>query len=220
MDRYLTEPEQERLLKVLKEAAGRDALGRRDDAIVRVLLNSGMRISEFNSITVGAALEALRSGYLFVPREHRKGEGMDLSIYLTKPLRRAIEDLLKVRVELSEADCRQGDALVIGRHGERVSVRLLELRYKEHARMAGLARSSPHWLRHTYAMNIRRHSTAREPLGIIKRALGHASIGSTAVYAHATREEVERALEDTAQALEPGRVTTAQLRRSWERKAA
>jgi site-specific recombinase XerD len=220
MDRYLTEEEQARLLKTLKEAACRDAYGRRDDAMVRALIHSGLRIGEFSRITVGDALEALKSGYLFVPRERRKGEAMDLSIYLTKPLRLAVGDLLAARYELREGDCHVSNRLLVGRAGDSMTVRALELRYKQHATMAGLARTSPHWLRHTHAMNIRRHSTAREPMGIIQRALGHRSIASTGIYAHATREDVEQALNEAARATAPGRVTLAQLRRAYEGRAA
>lgn len=220
MERYLTEEEQARLLKTLKEAACRDVYGRRDDAMVRALIHSGLRIGEFSRITVGDALEALKVGYLFIPRENRKGEAMDLSIYLTKPLRAAIGDLLKVRHELRDTDCRVEDRLLVGRAGETVTVRALQLRYKQHATLAGLARTSPHWLRHTHAMNIRRHSTAREPMGIIQRALGHRSMASTGIYAHATREEVEQALDEAASAVAPGRVTRAQLRKAYEGRAA
>ncbi len=220
MNRYLTEAEQDRLLKILKEAACRDALGRRDDAAARALLYSGMRLGEFLKITVGDALAALQSGYLYLPKGHRKGEAMDLDIYLTKPLRKAIEDLLKVRYELVVQDCLVTDPLVVGRHGEGVTVRAFELRYKQHARIAGLAISSPHWLRHSYAMNIRRHSTARDSMPIIQRALGHRSIASTGIYAHATKEEVEQALDEAAKATAPGRITKAQLRRAYEGRVA
>lgn len=220
MDRYLTEAEQARLLKTLKEAAGRDALVRRDDAAVRALLHSGMRLGEFLAISVGDALIALNIGYLYLPKSHRKMAAMDLSIYLTRPLRKAIEDLLKVRYELTAQDCMETDPLVVGRHGEGVTIRAFELRYKQHARCAGLAISSPHWLRHSFAMNIRRHSTAVHPMGIIQRALGHRSIASTGVYAHATKEDVEQALEETARAVDPGRITKAQLRREYERRVA
>lgn len=220
MDRYLTGEEQARLLKTLKEAACRDALLRRDDAASRALLHSGLRIGEFLRVSVGEALAALKGGYLFVPKEHRKGHGQgtaqDHSVYLTKPLRRAIEDLLQVRAELVATDCLTSDPLVVGRHGKRLTVRAFELRYKMHARNAGLAVSSPHWLRHTYGMNLLSHSTAREPLVVVQRALGHRSIASTGVYAHATREELESSLDAAAQASAPGRVTRAQLRRAWE----
>lgn len=220
MERYLTEEEQARLLKTLKEAACRDVYGRRDDAMVRALIHSGLRIGEFSRITVGDALEALKSGYLFVPREHRKGASQgrarDHSVYLTQALRADIEDLLKVRHELRDTDCRVEDRLLVGRAGERVTVRALQLRYKQHATVAGLARTSPHWLRHTRAQNIMLRSTARDPRGVVQRALGHTSIKSSGVYTATPREAVEAALNEIDAPAQRGRVTRAQLRKAYE----
>ncbi len=223
MDRYLTEAEQARLLKTLKEAACRDVYGRRDDAMVRALIHSGLRIGEFSRITVGDAMEALKTSYLFIPRENRKGasrgRASDHSVFLTQALRTDIEDLLKVRHELRDMDCRVTDRLLVGRAGDSMTVRALELRYKQHATMAGLARTSPHWLRHTRAQNIMLRSTSRDPRGVVQRALGHASIKSSGVYTGTPREEVEAALAEIDAAADPRRITRAQLRRAWEGRA-
>lgn len=224
MDRYLTQDEQDRLLRTLKEAACRDVYGRRDDAMVRALLHSGLRIGEFSRITVGDTLDALKTGYLFIPRENRKGAGRDRaddhSVFLTRALRADLQDLLKVRHELSEIDCLVEDRLLIGRTGQAITVREMQLRYKHHAVLAGLARSSPHWLRHSRAQNIMLHSTARDPRGVVQRALGHASIKSSGVYTATPREAVEAALAEIDTPAQPGRVTRAQLRRAWEGRAA
>jgi site-specific recombinase XerC len=223
MDRYLTEDEQARLLGILKTAAGRDTLGRRDDAAVRALIHSGLRIGEFLRITVIDALAALRGDYLFIPREHRKGFGKgtarDHEVYVTAPLRRAVEDLLKVRAELFPEGCREDAPLIVGRNGEVMTVRNFQLRYKEHARTAGIARSSPHWLRHTRGQNIMRRSTAADPRGIVQRALGHVSIASTGVYTATPREAVEAGLREVDGLRSGRRVTLAQLRREHEGRA-
>ncbi len=223
MDRYLTEEEQGRLLRILKEAAGRGPLARRDDAVTRALVHSGLRIGEFSLVTVGDALAALRTKYLFVPREHRKGDSKgaadDHLVFLTRPLRRALEDLLRVRQEMHPADCREADPLVLSRHGRALCVRSYELRMAAWGQAAGLPPGfSPHWLRHTLAMNIYNRSTAKDRMSIIQRALGHRSIASTAIYAKPSREEVDAALEEAAGGA--GRVSRAQLRRAWAGRAA
>lgn len=219
MDRYFTEDEQARLLKHLKESACRDIYGRRDDAAIRALIHSGLRIGEFLQITVGQALEALRTDYLFVPREHRKGKKKDHQVFVTDALQQDLRDLLKVRHEQLPADCREDDALVISRLGSGITVRSFELRFKEHARAARLpADASPHWLRHTRAMNIMRRSTAKDPRGIAQRALGHASIRSTGIYTATPREEVEAALAEIDATKR--RITPRQLRRAYEGRAA
>ena len=219
MNRYLTEPEQARLLETLKGASG-GPLAARGYAWVRALRHSGLRITEFALINVGDALAALRTGYLFIPREHRKGwkrterEGApkrnppkDHQTYVTNALREALEDLLKCRLlPLGDLGCSENAPLIVARDGE-------------WAKLSGFPPGvSPHWLRHTRAMNIMRDSTARDPRGVVQSALGHADIRSTGIYTQTPREDVEAAL-DAIDTTKPRRVTRAVLRREFEGRA-
>lgn len=219
MNRYLTEGEQFKLLSVLKQHSG-EVLAARDYAWVRALRHSGLRIQEFSLISVGDALEALRFGYLFIPREHRKGKRKDHRVYVTSALREALRDLLKCRYAMSSADCQQTDPLVISRHGRGMTVRNYELRLSAWGRKAGLPPGvSPHWLRHTRAMQIMQSSTARDPRGVVQSALGHADIRSSGVYTQTPRAEVEAALEEI-DSKSAGRISTATLRKAYEGRAA
>lgn len=229
MNRYLTEPEQATLLRTLRKEGAICLLARRDDAVTRALIHSGLRINEFSLITVGDALAALRTRYLFIPREHRKGwaagkgerKTRDHEVFMTAPLREAIEDLLKVRAEMTGAGRTTEEApLVISRAGERLTVRSYQLRMKKWGAMADLPpRFSPHWLRHTRGQNIMRRSEAKDPRGVVQQALGHADIRSSGVYTVCPREEVEAALSAT-DGSGAQRVTTRALRREYEGRAA
>ena len=55
---------------------------------------------------------------------------------------------------------------------------------------------SPHWFRHTLAKRMMKHSTSRDPRGVVQSVLQHRSIDSTLVYTRPDREEVERALSE------------------------
>lgn len=215
MNRYLTEPEQARLLDVLKRNSG-DPLAARDYAWVRALRHSGLRVQEFSLISVGDALAAMKSGYLFIPKAHRKGQRKDHQVYVTAALRESIEDLLKCRMlPLGGAGCHESEPLVVSRHGQGMTVRNYQLRLAHWAAVAGLpAGVSPHWLRHTRAMNIMRNSTASDPRGVVQSALGHADIRSSGVYTQTPREDVEAALDQIDQIHR--RVTGATLRRDYE----
>ncbi len=235
MDRYLTEVEQGRLLDVLKRQAALP-LDRRDAAAIRALLHSGARIGEFLKVSLGDALAALQSGYLFIPKEHRKGwnrrervrkDGTtfvplppkDHQVFVTEALRADLRELLKVRFELAPDDAPATAPLVVGRSGRGLTVRAFQFRFAEWADRAGLPpKASPHWLRHTRAMNVMRRSTASDPRGVVQSALGHASIRSTGVYTATPREAVEAALTETD--VRVGRVTRAVLRRAFEGRAA
>ncbi|TCS35821.1 phage integrase family protein [Paucimonas lemoignei] len=223
MQRYLTPQEQQQLLGAAAKSA--DIYDRRDHAWIRALLHSGLRIQEFSRITLGDAMAALREKYLFIPKENRKGKGQDHRVFVTAALRAALEDLAKIHFEIvGEEKSNLSHALVLSRehggYGKPMSVRSYELRLKHWAKVAGLrADVSPHWLRHSRAMNIMRSSEAKDPRGITQAALGHTSIASTGVYTKATREEIEEALNQV-DAPAGKRVTLSQLRKQFERRAS
>ena len=212
MKKYLTEEEQKRLLNTLKQFTGQTA--RRDDALVRLLINSGLRIGECLLLSVQDAAAALKSGYLFIPNEYRKGragERRDHEVLVTHSVRQALADLL----ELRDGTC-MDDALVVSRKHGVLTVRAFQQRVDYWAELAGLpAGVSPHWFRHTCAMNIMRRTTASDPLGVVKARLGHSSIRSTEVYARATREKVEAALHEVDG---KPRLRLADLRKAHERR--
>lgn len=221
MNRYLTDDEQAKLLAVLKEqrAEPRNA---RDYAWIRLLLYSGLRIQEMTLISVGDALAALRTGYLFIPREHRKGKYRDHRVFVTTALREAVEDLLKCRLlPLGHAGCNEEEPLVVSRHGVGMTVRNYQMRMTYWALRANLPSGvSPHWLRHTRAMNIMQNSTARDPRGVVQGALGHADIRSSGVYTQTPRAEVEAALEEIDRLAGGRRMTAAKLRRDYQARVA
>ena len=207
MNHYLTDNEQKKLLETIKQYA--DEKAQRDYYIVSSLIASGCRIGEFMQITIGSALAALETGYLYIPCENRKGGKHDHSVYLTKSLRVAITHLISIRGSFDPQHY-----LIAGRTDqEPMSCRNMQQRVKAWAAQAGLAHLNvtPHFFRHTLAMNLIRNSSAKEPLRIVKAALGHRNINTTAIYTAATREEVAEALEE-ADSVPPGRITRAQLR--------
>ena len=215
MDRYLLPAEQTTLLNAARLTNTPTA--QRDYHLFSALILSGCRIGEFLTLTVAQTVAAVMGkGYLFIPREHRKGQYTDIKIYLTAPLRAHLIALLDLHGETAEAYA----SLVFGRCGKPLTVRAVQKRVKHWAKQAGIALDvSPHWFRHTHAMNVMRTSTAKNPLQVVQRSLGQVSISSASIYAHATREEVQADLDRAAQVLEVGvsgkkRVTLAQLRRA------
>lgn len=211
MRRYLTEAQQGVLLRTINNHSG--LLARRDSAWVRLLQSTGMRLNELVTMTVADAGSALRTGYLFVPREHRKGGKQDHSYLVTEPVRRALIDLLAVRGEQGHAPL-PAAPLVMSRKHVGVSARAYEQRCAMWAELAGLGEKvSPHWFRHTRAMNIMRRSTASDPRGVVQGALGHTSISSTGVYTRITKEDMEAALNEVDG---PARIRKRDMRREYE----
>lgn len=221
--KYLLPTEQQQLVNAA--AKSNVVLDRRDHAWMRAMMLSGLRVQEFSRITLGAALTALRDKYLFIPREHRKGGIKDHRVFITAPLRQALEDLIAIHFEISgDEKSSVESALVISRQdggtGRPMSVRMYQLRLKHWAAVAGLSgKLSPHWLRHTRAMNIMRSSCAADPRGVAQAALAHVSISSTGIYTGVTREALETALAQT-DAPAKKRLSLRQMRANHERGAS
>jgi integrase len=213
LNRYLEDEEQRRLLNTLRLHAG--VLAQRDSAVIRLLIHTGMRIGECLHLTIADATSALKSGYIFIPKEYRKGrtdEKRDHEVLVTVSVRVALHDLLALR-----AGALMTDALIVSRvdTGHAMTVRAFELRVSHWANKAGLRHGvSPHWFRHTRAMNIMAKTTSNDPLGIVKAALGHASIRSTEVYARQTRQSVDAALHEVDSA--KPRLRLKDLRKQYE----
>jgi len=219
MLRYLTPEERKRLFK----AAGQsnDIYARRDSAIIRGLYFSAERVGEFALMTVGDAEAALADKYHFIPKENRKGGKRDHSVYVTLGLSKALRDLLEIRMLITgeERPAKTAPLLVSRQSTDRpMTVRSIELRLKKWAIAAGLTdKFSPHWLRHTRAIDIMRRSKAADPRGVVKAALGHNSIASTGVYTGVLREDVENTLDDLDRH-QGNRITRAELRRRFDRR--
>lgn len=221
--RYLTPEEQRRLVGVLRLHRGNPA-ALRDLGWVSALLHTGMRLGEWSAMTVGDALEALRTGWIFIPADRRKGrEGQrrDHTVLVTVPVRKALQMLLRARVEmLGAGPARDTAPLVVSRHGGAMCMRQYQVRLAHWAKLAELPdRVSPHWLRHTRAKNIMRATTSNDPRGIVQAALGHASIASTGIYTEVSREDLAAALaevdgEGDRRAVKRG------LKKGFERRAA
>ena len=175
--RYLTEDEYQRL----RYAARHDP---RDAAMIEVLLQTGMRLSD---------LAGLRLGDLaLVPQSvciARVGSGRHRRIVRLNT--RASEAL---RGYLRPADA--GDDLVFQtkfRHG--IGARAIEDVVNKYLRAAGIEDASVHDLRHTYAVHSLKHGVELE---VVRDMLGYLSDRPMAVYRELAQLEVDRQLQENA----------------------
>jgi site-specific recombinase XerD len=208
MRRYLTEAEQQALLRAAKGSS--DPLALRDYHWMRLLIGTGMRVQEFALLTAQQAEQALASGWLITRAEQRKGGRHGHEYLVTQSVREGLEALLELQssallrcIHNGPEPLVWGRALVAGQ-ADGMSVRSYQARMKLWAKAAGLdPRISPHWLRHTRGMNIIHRSRSRNPLKVVQQALGHESIASTGIYTRMAREEYVRDL----QAIDGGRMS-------------
>lgn len=189
--RYFTEAEQTQLLRAVQRVNSREA--RRDAAWIALLRDSGMRIGELAKMQPAAARLALERGWLFIPKAHRKGKRRDHNILVTDSIRKDLQQLLAVRPEFSRDDAPDAP-LIYSRRLTAMSIRGFQDRFAFWASEAGI-KGSPHWMRHTRAMNIMRRSTSNDPRGIVQAALGHDDISSSGIYTQMSKEDLVRELQ-------------------------
>jgi integrase/recombinase XerC len=155
------------------------ASGARDAALFEVLYGCGLRVSE----CVGLDLVDLDGDMVRV----RAGKGRkDRLVPLGEKARAAIDRWLPLRLGLHPVD----DALFVNRRGRRLDPRSVRRFVDAHARAAALPKTHPHALRHSYATHL---LGSGADLRAIQELLGHASLKTTARYAHVDFEYLARA---------------------------
>lgn len=150
-------------------------------ALLELLYGSGLRLSELASLDVRAL--DLDRGQIRVMGKGRK----ERIVPVTAAAARAIRRYLPRRAEVAESGTR---ALLVGRHGRRLShrhiQRLVQTVLEDFAESASV---SVHSLRHTFATHL---LDAGADLMAVKELLGHASLGTTRIYAHTSKERLRR----------------------------
>ena len=161
----------------------------RDAALLEVMYGSGLRVSE----TVGLDLCDLESTELRV--RHGKGNKQRI-VPLGAKARTALDAWLKQRPQLRPRD----NALFLNLSGARVSTRWVHKLVGRHAFEGDVPRTHPHALRHSFATHL---LGSGADLRSIQELLGHASIQTTARYAHVDLEYLARQYERHPHAEKP-----------------
>jgi len=192
-DRYLTESEEKKLFKMVRSVSGH--LAARDDAWMRLLRYTGMRVGALSQLTCGHAKRAIATAHLDLEKEIQKKK-VPHRIFVTKDCEKALRDLLRIRKAMGYAE--QMDApLIISKKKNALSIRSFQSRMAFWREAAGLIGNvSPHWFRHTVAKRIMQNSTAADPRGVVRGILGHTDPRSTEAYTMVDREDVEAAMRE------------------------
>ena len=149
-----------------------DAL--RDEALLNLLLYTGLRVSECADLRVSDVVLNGKESKVIV----RAGKGRKYrEVPLHKTARQALEAYLAVRPD------GRGEALFLGQRG-RLGTRGMQFRITALAEAAGVARPdfavTPHVLRHTFATRLLRE--VGTDLVTVASLLGHSSIATTQLY--------------------------------------
>ena len=149
--------------------------------ILELLYGSGIRLAELGALNV-QSLDLAR-GQMRVLGKGRK----ERIVPVTATAARAVANYLPRRTEVAGSGVR---ALLVGRHGGRLSNRHVQRSVQRVlADFADAAGLSVHSLRHSFATHL---LDAGADLMAVKELLGHASLGTTQIYAHTSKERLRR----------------------------
>jgi integrase/recombinase XerD len=182
----LTEDEQELLLE---QANPRYPTGERNQTMLRLMLNTGLRLAEVTALKWRDV--DLTTGKLMV----RQGKGSkDRTLWVAE----ADIDRLRSWRERQAAQCGQCDHVFTTLEGQPLGHRYVQRMVKRYAAKARINKNiSPHTLRHSFATDLYRETSK---IRLVQKVLGHSDLSTTMIYTHIFDEEVETALKSFRQA--------------------
>jgi site-specific recombinase XerD len=173
LPRFLREEEIERFFAAIRS--------KRDWALFRLMLRSGLRVEEVATLTLGAIDLKRRRIMVF------NGKGSkDRVVYISDDARDALVAYLKIR-----SHCRSNYVFLVEKgtcKGQPISVRGIQKRMEYYARKSGVAVSC-HRLRHTMATQL---LNAEAEVETIQDLLGHNWITTTQRYCKVSNLKVQR----------------------------
>lgn len=155
--------------------------GVRDQAILEVFYETGIRLSE---------LTGLKDGDIDFFAKQIKVTGKrnkQRLIPFGENLKGRLQTYLSVRNETFPQTC---GSFFVGKTGKTMSSGMVYLLVKRNlSKVVTLSKKSPHVLRHSFATSMLNHQAELEA---VKELLGHESLTTTEIYTHATFEELKK----------------------------
>jgi integrase/recombinase XerC len=183
--RVLSEIEYKRLLEAVRGEI-------RDQAIIELLLQTGLRLSEVarlhvNHLSLPTKISK-EPGYVGSVTMLGKGR-KQRSVTLNYKACRAIKNYLVVREDGEDTH------LFLTKFKKGIGPRGIEKMVEKYLKEAGIQSASVHTLRHTFATHTIKKETKLE---VVRQALGHESLETTSIYVHLAREMMDKELQENA----------------------
>lgn len=183
---YLSLDEAKKMLDVYKD--NNKIVKIRDNAIIHICLNSGLRVSEVSNLRI-SNLDMDNSKFTILGKGNKERTG-----YLNKITKDALQSYLDIRKTL-QTDKRNSDYLFLNKYNEKISTEGIRVTLKKAYKKAGIECNnySTHTLRHTCATILYRSGI---DIKIIQELLGHTKVETTEIYTHLYDEEVMNAMQN------------------------
>jgi site-specific recombinase XerD len=158
----------------------------RDEAIITLLLNTGLRVQELCSLDVADVVVNARGGKVIVRQgKGRKHREVPLNANVRGLLRNWLTDRQKVKCVVKD-----DPALFVTKYRKRIGAESIRYLLSELSQKVGID-ASPHSLRHAFGKNL---VDAGESLDRVGELLGHRSLDTTRIYTAPTEADLARAV--------------------------
>ncbi|WP_230678514.1 tyrosine recombinase XerC [Lacticaseibacillus zhaodongensis] len=177
---FFYEPE---IAELFKAVQGDDALTVRNRAILEVLYDTGIRVSECVNLTLEQIDFNTQSMLI-----HGKGD-KDRYVVFGDSCQAALKRYLNsARKELGGIKSLVEPHVFLNQHGHPLTARGVEYILDQVIKQTNLTSSiHPHMLRHSFATHMLNHGA---DLRTVQELLGHASLSTTQIYTHVTTEHM------------------------------
>lgn len=170
---------------------GDDPAGQRDRAVLELLYGSGLRVSELCGLDVDDV--DLSRGRLRVTGKGRKRRQVPMS----EPAVRAVDAYVgggrrEQMRPTGSVDARH--ALFLNSRGGRLGPRSVRSMLARYLSAEGAAPVGPHALRHSFATHL---LDGGADLRVVQELLGHASLATTQIYTHVSKERLKAVYEQS-----------------------
>ncbi len=193
LPKYLNLDQSKELLKVASSpntsGHGNHDNSERNFAMITLLLNCGMRLSELVNINI-SDIDFSENKLNVVGKGNK-----ERTIYLNNACVKAINAYLAVRPH-DGVKFNSRDALFLSEQKKRISNRTVQYVVKNELKLAGIEKYdkySVHKLRHTAATLMYKYGNI--DIRALQELLGHESISTTEIYTHVDNEQVRNAVE-------------------------
>ena len=183
--RFLNKREYEALLRACSHHP-------RDSALIELLLQTGLRLSEVAHLTLSdvelpgrIGRDADTMGRIHILGKGRKDRWLPLNFKACRALKTWIRSRPNVDI----------GALFVTKFGTALQPRAIQHAVKKYMREAGIKNASVHTLRHTFATH---HVAQGTSLRTVQEVLGHADLKTTSIYVQLAQEAVKRELQEHA----------------------
>lgn len=154
----------------------------RDAALLDLLISTGIRIGEAAALTIDDVISSERTLLI-----HGKGRKQRL-IYIS-----SAQTWERLKTLIKERKKEKDNHLFVNRYNQPISIHGIEDIYKKYVKKAQIyTKSTPHYLRHTFATNLLANGA---DLRSVQEILGHASVSTTQIYTEVTTNRKKQVLK-------------------------